>query len=583
MRPGQASGHTAVSSPSIAAGASRARQDASGGCQDGVRPVTELRDIDLALASYPESEWAALAGPPLLARLRDSVGIDEDELRGAVRRSLLLAAAAGDPNEAIGAADARAVTALSEELASGERRRALADAIRSDLGPGDRRATCRALPPCCASSRLRRRTRSSPGACSARHCWPSRPSRSDSSGHGAQPLPAARARARLPGVDLDRAVGARRDRARPAEPLRPERRAAWGARERDRARQRRCADRGRRDRRSLGAAHSAALRRLRQRSPPDRRIAARRIPSGSASRSSRAAWRRRSSPWRRPCRCSTASRPSGADSRSACAQMSVALGGLLAALLLPLAVHLGGVRLALGLSGAPDGDHGRRLRARHAARATRARRPLRGASCAPFEVLRAPGMPRLLVVGVCYIVGLTAVLTFGVPALRDGGATRGDGSLLFAFVSLSAMAARIGWGRLADFGGGRRRVATLRDVGIFACAAALLDVGRLAPRHRRPHRGARRAQPRRARVQRRPLRHRRRDRGRRARRAGRRPDVDGAVRRRRARAPSRSAPSPTRRATAASGSPRPLRPAWACSPPCACGPCALREPLPLPD
>ncbi len=83
-------------------------------------------------------------------------------------------------------------------------------------------------------------------------------------------------------------------------------------------------------------------------------------------------------------------------------------------------------------------------------------------------------MPRLLVVAVCYIVGLTAVLTFGVPALRDGGASRGDGSLLFAFVSLSAMAARIGWGRLADFGGGRRRVATLRDVGMFACGAALL-------------------------------------------------------------------------------------------------------------
>jgi hypothetical protein len=104
--------------------------------------VTELRDIDLALASYPESEWATLAGPPLLARLRDSVGIDEGELRGAVRRSLLLAAAAGDPNDALGAADARAVTALSEELASGERRRALADAIRSDLA----RATGAHLP-----------------------------------------------------------------------------------------------------------------------------------------------------------------------------------------------------------------------------------------------------------------------------------------------------------------------------------------------------------------------------------------------------------------------------------------------------
>ena len=36
------------------------------------------------------------------------------------------------------------------------------------------------------------------------------------------------------------------------------------------------------------------------------------------------------------------------------------------------------------------------------------------------------------------------------------------------------MAARIAWGRLADAGGGRRRVATLRDVGILACAAAVL-------------------------------------------------------------------------------------------------------------
>jgi hypothetical protein len=104
--------------------------------------VTELRDIDLALASYPEGEWASLAGPPLLARLRDSVGIEEDELRGAVRRSLLLAAAAGDPTEALEAADARAVTALADELGSGDRRRLLADAIRGDLA----RATGSHLP-----------------------------------------------------------------------------------------------------------------------------------------------------------------------------------------------------------------------------------------------------------------------------------------------------------------------------------------------------------------------------------------------------------------------------------------------------
>ena len=105
--------------------------------------MTELRDIDLALASYPESEWAE-PGRPAAARAPAAtyVGIEEDELRGAVRRSLLLAAAAGDPNEALGAADARAVTALADELGSGDRRRALADAIRGDLA----RATGSHLP-----------------------------------------------------------------------------------------------------------------------------------------------------------------------------------------------------------------------------------------------------------------------------------------------------------------------------------------------------------------------------------------------------------------------------------------------------
>jgi MFS family permease len=83
-------------------------------------------------------------------------------------------------------------------------------------------------------------------------------------------------------------------------------------------------------------------------------------------------------------------------------------------------------------------------------------------------------MRTVLLVGVCYIVALTAVLTFGVPALRDGGASRGDGSVLFAFVSISAMIARVAWGHLADAGGGRRRAATLRDVGILACASAVL-------------------------------------------------------------------------------------------------------------
>ena len=101
-------------------------------------------------------------------------------------------------------------------------------------------------------------------------------------------------------------------------------------------------------------------------------------------------------------------------------------------------------------------------------------------------------MGSLLLVAVCYIIALDAVLTFAVPALRDGGASRGEGSVLFALVSISAMAARIAWGRLADAGGGRRRVATLRDVGILACAAARADLGRVARGHGRAHRRARR-------------------------------------------------------------------------------------------
>jgi MFS family permease len=154
-------------------------------------------------------------------------------------------------------------------------------------------------------------------------------------------------------------------------------------------------------------------------------------------------------------------------------QMSVALGGLLAALLLPLAVHLGGVRLALAMSGVLTAITAV-VFALDIQRGPLVPPDARRRVIAPFAVLKEPGMGMLLVVAVCYVLALDAVLTFAVPALRDGGASRGEGSLLFALVSLSAMAARIAWGRLADTGGGRRRIATLRDVGILGCGAGLL-------------------------------------------------------------------------------------------------------------
>jgi hypothetical protein len=103
--------------------------------------AVELRDVDLALASYPESEWAALAAPVLLARLRDRVGIDADESYGATRRASYLAAAAGDP-ESGDDPDGPAVLALVDELHTRERAAALFDAVRSELG----RATAARLP-----------------------------------------------------------------------------------------------------------------------------------------------------------------------------------------------------------------------------------------------------------------------------------------------------------------------------------------------------------------------------------------------------------------------------------------------------
>ena len=61
-----------------------------------------------------------------------AVEVDEDERRGAVRRSLLLLAAGGDPTRDFDL-DGRAVTALADELDTSERRAALDDGLR-ELG-----------------------------------------------------------------------------------------------------------------------------------------------------------------------------------------------------------------------------------------------------------------------------------------------------------------------------------------------------------------------------------------------------------------------------------------------------------------
>jgi hypothetical protein len=61
------------------------------------------------------------------------VPLDEDELRGALRRSMLLLASGGDPHRGL-ELDGRAVTALADELDAPERRDALRAGLRALAG-----------------------------------------------------------------------------------------------------------------------------------------------------------------------------------------------------------------------------------------------------------------------------------------------------------------------------------------------------------------------------------------------------------------------------------------------------------------
>ena len=153
-------------------------------------------------------------------------------------------------------------------------------------------------------------------------------------------------------------------------------------------------------------------------------------------------------------------------------QMSVSLGGLIAAFLLPALAGLSGVPLALAASGL----------------ATAACAFAFGRSCppgplvpvesrralVPMDAMRVPGMWALFATGLALIWPLTAVLTFSVQAIRDGGGSRLAASLAFALISLSAMAARVIWGRIADSGDGTRRVDTLRDVALLTVCLSLV-------------------------------------------------------------------------------------------------------------
>ncbi len=152
-------------------------------------------------------------------------------------------------------------------------------------------------------------------------------------------------------------------------------------------------------------------------------------------------------------------------------QTAVPLGGTIAAVAFPVLYAAAGSRgtllavaVAVCVTGAwfalIAGDD----RARHARRVER-----------PFRsIWKAPGMQRLLLVAACYIVVLNALLAYIVPAIRAAGYSALTASVAYVAINVTAMLARIAWGRVADMGEGTRRVRTLVEVGFVACGGALL-------------------------------------------------------------------------------------------------------------
>jgi MFS family permease len=92
----------------------------------------------------------------------------------------------------------------------------------------------------------------------------------------------------------------------------------------------------------------------------------------------------------------------------------------------------------------------------------------------PFRtILGSPGIVRLLAVATCYIVVLSALLTYIVPSVRDAGHTELTAAVAYFAINVAAMVARIAWGKIADRGGGTRRVRTLVEVGLVAAGGGL--------------------------------------------------------------------------------------------------------------
>jgi MFS family permease len=151
-------------------------------------------------------------------------------------------------------------------------------------------------------------------------------------------------------------------------------------------------------------------------------------------------------------------------------QMAVPLGGMLAAIVLPLLDRAGGVELALtvcaglllvfgtGFAIVAEGSPPAHLRP----------------SIQVHRLVRAPGMPRLLLVATLYIIALQSALAFTVPSVRDSGSSAFVAGAVFFALNVTAAVARIVWGRIADLGAGTRRSRSLVDAGLIGAAGGVV-------------------------------------------------------------------------------------------------------------
>ena len=141
-------------------------------------------------------------------------------------------------------------------------------------------------------------------------------------------------------------------------------------------------------------------------------------------------------------------------------QMAVPVGGFIAAGMLPVLYHLGGLRLAFGVPAVLVLGFG--LLFAYAAGPGE-----RQTDLPPMRASFPLPLRWVMLTGALYVTALGGVLTFTVSAAHDAGLSETEAALVFAALNLGAASARVVWGIVADRAGGTRRVATLSALGVL--------------------------------------------------------------------------------------------------------------------